>query len=182
MATANDQVIKTMIDGINQRIALMTVQHSAGMAMEALLQTQTNAILQDIYTAGRIELPVCHAVTHQINGGPWTDQQKLAMAGALADGSRRAQRPAKRDQQNCPFLEQFFTESEWETFKDPSAELGTRVHAMAHRMYAIGLSCPSESTLMKAGAILIQTNDAMKSGNLNGQSKSNLCKAIQSAI
>eukprot|EP00959_Pyramimonas_sp_CCMP1952_P436514 9140559-Pyramimonas_sp.AAC.1 len=155
MAAAGS-VAATLIANIQSRVAFVHGQVALGISMDTLLANQCHAIIGAIGHAGHINLDDCNRIGEEVSSGPWNDQQKLAIAGALSDAASQLGVPTgPRPQQNCNGIHNYFTDSDWTCFESTEASLRAKSTTMANRLWRIGITCPSEKLICSVTSLLV---------------------------
>ena len=164
-----------LIENLKAWIPFVDAQTAAGLNRETLMQSQVDAMLATIASTPGVTLAIATAVSTAINVGPWSPAQKVQLAAALGEAHLCVNEKAAtaRSTQTCTALEQYFTECDWTLFGNTDFSIQAKTQAMASRMAKLGMRCPNEKMLMKAGAILQIA--ALQTTDLSAQSKRNLC-------
>eukprot|EP00959_Pyramimonas_sp_CCMP1952_P468077 9492620-Pyramimonas_sp.AAC.1 len=147
MATAD-----SLIQSIQARVSFVNAQVTAGLPLDQLLANQTNQLL--LMLAQTHNLTMADA-TQAITQGPWTAEQKVNLAGSLSNAAASVGPQSSRPQQKAEHLEEFFTQSDWDLFMSADFSVDPKIAQMAVRMHRLGMACPSEQPLKRAGAILV---------------------------
>ncbi len=146
----------------------------------SLLQSQVVALLSTFATSTDITLEVATEVTREIVAGPWSDEQKIQLAAGLAEAQVRVVRRGPRATQTCTTLENFFTDAEWAMIMNEDLSLAPKIQTVAGRMWKLGMTCPSEKTLMRAGAVVVV--GAQPGVQLKAAEKQSVCLKVKEAV
>jgi hypothetical protein len=138
------------------------------------------ALLATISTARGLLLADATEITTAITHGPWTGTDKIRLASALSDATSAPRRQGPRANQSCMTLENYFTASDWATLMDDDLALNPKTVAISGRMHKLGMTCPCEKLLMRAGAIIHAVG--MHSCNLDPASKQQICRKVKDTI
>eukprot|EP00959_Pyramimonas_sp_CCMP1952_P374749 7848430-Pyramimonas_sp.AAC.1 len=84
---AVDPMADRLISMIDQRLALVDAQSNAGLSREALMRNQTTALIQAISNGGKMSDDCCTIITRHVAQGPWSVEQKQAIASALNEAA-----------------------------------------------------------------------------------------------
>ena len=172
-----------LVAGIRSRVAFVSAQVGAGLGRDALLSAQVTAIVASITQAGALTLPQATTVTSEISTGPWTDAQKVTLATAISTATAGATRGSgqSRSQQHCTSVHRLFNAKDWECFQSADASWDLKAKVMGHRLWMVGLTCPSEDVLKRGGAIIVATTPPSSHAR-SAEEKAQLCKNIRAKV
>ena len=158
---------------------MVSQQHVLKTAAYKVVQAgQVRVLLQQLPTCEPVELQDAPALVDELDAGPWDEQSKELIAGAinkLATTSfpKSLVSTADRKSQNCSFIEHYLSDAHWAAILDPSKHREERYIAASNMFEAIKMPCPSPRVKQRMIAILASGDPWM-------QHKENAKKALDS--
>ena len=175
-----------LLDQLDARLESLQTMQDAGMA-RAPLQVKAVEALQRLFRqqAG-LSMADVTRVTRAINEGPWTKEQRLALATALSDanceeGTERKQFGGRIKTQTCESLEFFIPDWAWAKLLSQELSESCKLGVMAKVLYLLGLTQPSEKLLKRAGAVFQAAHLGPAAEATKTQQKG-WCKEIQRRV
>ena len=101
-------VLQRLLTNHASRLAFVDAQAAAGLEKGALLSRACNAFISDVGRSRGVTVDVAKQATEAVVKGPWTPEQRLAIASSLADAEAiacGAQTGNKRSEQQRPSIE-----------------------------------------------------------------------------
>ena len=140
-------------------------QAALGVDTSALGQAQVSAMTTRLRVLQGISVQQATQLTEAVNEGPWTPAQKSelgeAVGGLVSAGA--AAKP-RREMQHAPHFEQYLSAAEWGALRS-RAMCAAKVQQLAARAWSIGLTCPSEPTVVRMAAIMLACSDPPLDGS-----------------
>ena len=141
----------------------------------AVQHAQVKSLCQKIQSLHRMDAPDAASISQKINAGPWTADQKTALANAVADrltANRSSERSNTRCIQHCPMYHNYVTCSAADFLGDQRNAIHAKVNKMCDIAWNAGLHCPSEHTIQVMVGVLIMLG--FKDAQLDANSRFNL--------
>ncbi|CAK0813808.1 unnamed protein product [Prorocentrum cordatum] len=152
MATTPADVI---IGSVRQRVAFIHSQVALGMPRDQIIASQVNALISFIGQQSNLDIATVTTVGTELVVGPWSDDQRIAIATALSNAMGGAvPSHGGRKQQECNWLERYLTQSDWTAIKSTDLSSDAKLRVVGSRMWRIGITCPKEACLERGAAIV----------------------------
>ena len=99
-------------------------------------------------------------LTQAVADGPWTPGQKHELSTAV-QGALQGKEGAKprRELQQALHFEQYLTAAEWGALRSRALR-AAKVQQLAARAWTLGLTCPSEPTVVRMTALILATDSS----------------------
>ncbi|CAK0898043.1 unnamed protein product [Prorocentrum cordatum] len=172
-----------LVAGITHRYAFIDQQVNLGLSKEFVMRSQCTRLLAEIADVEGLTESTVGPVLQALAGGPWDVAQKIALAEAVdratmkhASTDRKA-----RTQQNMVGAHNYFVADEWAVIHDRKVSDEGKLECMARRLYKVGLTCPSPSTLKRLMAIVIVAGKG-SSAYCDPKEKQRLMKYVQGEL
>ena len=139
-------------------------QAALGVDTSALGQAQVSAMTTRLRVLQGIIVQQATQLTEAVNEGPWTPAHKGELGEAVGRlVSAGAAAKPRRVLQHALHFEQYLSVAEWGALRT-RALCAAKVQQLAARAWTIGLTCPSEPTVVRMAAILLACSDPPPNG------------------
>jgi hypothetical protein len=148
-----------IIGELQARASFLQSQSVVMSSAAGLQETQVGALIAIIQGSGRsLTIADATSITNAIQHGPWTPQQKTALASAAADQLRAAgatPSSAVRAQQYYDNFAALLDEPTVATLQDPSLSANDKLTTLGKFCNACGITCPSERLQFAMTAVVV---------------------------
>jgi len=163
--------------------AFIKSQQDAGVPQDAILDAQCRSMTCKIRSLKALSYPDATRLTTLVRDGPWTNDQIILLASAVAEmtGKKSKQSAGNQgDGQVCSEFEHFMNDADNEEIEREGVLEQTVVRRIAWRAVSIELKHPSEPTVGRMAAILAAK--FLKNPSASIDSLNVLHRAVKKAI
>ena len=150
-------VIRTELDGASNQLAAQT---EAGLDESETLTAMYTSLLNMLHHKAPLRSPEITDLTKASNAGPWTTDQKRAIADILRgsplsnDGDNTPTKPHTRKNQTVSHFENFCGPQLFIDIRDTRFSTIARAHKIAKQASDVGITNPSSPTLFRMVSLL----------------------------
>lgn len=177
------QLATILLKEISDREQFIATQAAGGISLPELLAGQSSSLTSAIAATRGLTFADAVLVGNALNTGPWSHEQKATLNRVLGDvvasASSKASPSVVRKPQNCETLQAYLPQRVWDVLESDD-DLQVKCDVLGDFMYAIGLVCPDEPLLKRAGAIVQQVG--LRGASLDTTSKAAICQKLQQRV
>ena len=155
------------IDDLTELNRLVECQCKAGLSREEVLDALHRSWTSRLLSLGNCSDAHKAHITEAITSGPWTSEQRKALARILIEDTKACPSPLakRRPNQKCPNFENFIPAPVWVKLRDAAnVSLLSRASLLANVGHSLGIECPDQPTLYRMASVIAHCDRASDMG------------------